>query len=480
MDFLVPENHTFHIAFLSRLLGIHKKCNIIDTHYNISLNTIPDYTDYYNNLIKQVPSAKNYIKDINFFLRNYTIFKQRIAINEYILLNKTKNIKETEIEFIKFIERKGLIPIGSHLFGKNPENTKAFIKWSIEHMYKRIPSNHEICFHATECIHKTDTIVSWLMLLFTCEEGMTFKYNEFFSEYTEKNKRVAVVFCGYVRNYEKVCASHLKLIEQPNVDIFIHTWSDIGLKSNNLQSQWLNNDSPDIDIDKLKSLYKPVKIKIENNKDILPNLSLINKISPIFAYNGQAKDDCSKYINSQLYSIHEAYKLIEEYENEKGFKYDGIIKLRFDFQVKYFSYNGILSDIDTDAVWFAHCHLNHHGHSGGGGGCKICDSEDGNLKKHTKHSNDICDIWFYGKRDVVKEAFELYLHGLEIMQKNHNQNLDKYKNVSHSIDKEFIYIHNTNDIERNIVCFYPERLLREHLNSFHCKSSINIQGYLCT
>ena len=135
---------------------------------------------------------------------------------------------------------------------------------------------------------------------------------------------------------------------------------------------------------------------VENNEDLLDSFSLSGKISPIFLYSGQAKDDATKYINSQLYSINAAYKLICEYEIEQGFKYDAIIKLRFDYNISHLNFTKIQEEIADDCMYFPHADCNSHKHAGGGGGCISCDK----LLAHDNHTNDLCDIWFYGNRET--------------------------------------------------------------------------------
>ena len=206
-------------------------------------------------------------------------------------------------------------------------------------------------------------------------------------------------------------------------------------------------------------------------------LSLKDKISPIFAFNGQAKDDCSKYINSQLYSIYQGYKLVEEYEEEHNFKYTAIIKLRFDFYMKHFDKTAFINDIQQNVVWFPHGLCNNHRHYGGGGGCNTCDRTNTPCQNHT---NDLCDIWFYGKHDLVQNACELYLTSYDIMNTNHESNLARYKSIRHIQNNNYVYIIDFKDIEQNIVCYYPERLLREQLKNILCKSSKNIQGGIYT
>jgi hypothetical protein len=291
-----------------------------------------------------------------------------------------------------------------------------------------------------------------------------------------KNKRIAVLFSGYMRDYKYT--SHIPIINSIYTDVFIHTWADTGFKNMKRHidnNKWLLDDNKLIDFNLLIRQYCPVKISVENNRGKLNEFSLINKIDPIFLYSGQAKDDASKYINSQLYSLYMAYKLMCDYENEHNFKYDGIIRLRFDLNIVNIDWTGIFEDIDTNNMFFPHAACNNHKHCGGGGGCLSCDK---NIE-HDKHTNDICDLWFYGKRDIVAIGCELYLNSLKILEENHEHNLQELeKSKIYKKHGNFVYISHMIDIEEKFVCFYPERLLREIYKDIPCMSSKHLCGKL--
>lgn len=470
MDIIVPDEYVFHINFLLKLLKID---NIVGINKPINKELLQETRDYYNAL------------NLNINIDNLkTLDISKISESEKDKLLEQKNIQDTEQDILIKLGKSNIIPIELSMFHNDLITTKIVINWTINKFFNRKSTKKELDLHAINCKNTNTSLLGWLIRLYLSTEGLKYNCNYLYGLNGKQNEeikkedittsRIAVVFCGYARRYQKICEFHKKLIDIPNVDVFIHTWDDIGLKSRDHQTNiWIDVNSPKLDIDYMKSFYNPKKIKVENNHEILNTLSLKDKISPIFAFSGQARDDCSKYINSQLYSIYEGYKLVEEYENEHNFKYTAIVKLRLDFYMKYFDENAFLNDIQQNVIWFPHATCNNHRHAGGGGGCNTCDRMNIACKDHT---NDICDIWFYGKRDLIQKAFEIYLTSYDIMQTNHENNLNRYKLTRHKEDNNYVYIIDFKDIEANIVCYYPERLLREQLKNILCKSSRNIQG----
>jgi hypothetical protein len=453
----VPTAYAHHIAFLTKCMNL-RNVNIVRPPDNFILTS--EIIEYYK--------TYDQITDLTGFLENNAVFA---PINSNITHSIQGNdISHVEITFLQYLHSLKIIPATTS-FGIDKSITREFINWSIESLFHRKAQSGELLHHTNKAIYYKQTILGWLIELFFCQEA-----NPLFRPIKNKNPRLAILLCGYVRNYKNVIAHQRKLLDYPFVDVFIHTWDDHGFKNHGslINKEWIKPNNPKIDLDNIHDTYHPVKVKVENNQQVLPTLSLRGKVSPIFVFHGQAKDDCSRYINSQLYSIYEAYKLMEEYENENNFKYDGIIKLRFDFLLGHVDIVNILNDIEKDAVWFPHARYNHHGHHGGGGGCISCDRSI----PHDDHTNDVCDVWFYGKRNSAQKACETFLHGERIMKENHTTNLQKYKSTRHIEDtnQDIVYIVNFQDIEKNIVCFYPERLLRENLKGIKCLSSMNLRG----
>lgn len=355
------------------------------------------------------------------------------------------------------------------LIAKMFDITEPFmLEKTLVHFMKRDVSEEELTAHESNNHKKNINVFKWVCILNARIEEYKSIYNV-----SVKQKRLAVVLSGYLRSWQY--QSHRPLIEAQNVDIFIHCWSEYGFKNKMrlIDNIWLSNMDSDIDADKLKDIYKPVKIIVEDNRKILDSFSLLGSISPICLYSGQAKDDATKYVNSQLYSLNAAYKLVCEHEIENGFQYDGILRLMFDYQIECIDMQSMFKDLDLAELYFPHANCNSHKHTGGGGGCLLCDKN----KEHDKHGNDLCDLWFYGRRDLIGPACEMYLKAFEVLSKNHGSNIEMLKCSNYSVNKDScVYINNTRDIEEKFICFYPERILREVLCGTCCKSSKRITG----
>lgn len=467
INIIIKNEYQYYVSILLRLLSI-KNINII---YSNTYNDHDNLFNTYLNINKHVYNKLkvNVIEDnLITFLNTYSYFHYAYK-NCEIQCFSPSCIKDIELEIFPLIEH----IIGVKIDLKNPE----FIKWSIKHFYNRIPNENEISHNI-----ENNDIITWLFLIYFSEESKSNGLYNTFSNRSIYNRKIAVIFTGHIRNLEHVYKSHKALIYHPNIDIFIHTWDDKGLKSKDTNKQWIQDDQEKVSIDYIKDLYHPVGICMENNKCMLKDLSYVGKISPIFLCELQAKDDASKYINSQLYSIYQAYLLIEKYQKDFEYEYEGVIKLRFDFNIEHTDLFEIFKNIsepkNCNAVYFPHPVFNCHFHSGGGGGCILCHQEKDN-KLHKKHNNDICDIWFYTDKHLMKYVCELYLYTLDILKKNHENNLKFLleNKVKFYIQEEFIYVI-LPDVEKEIVCFYPERMLREHLENYHCKNSMHIKGKL--
>lgn len=346
---------------------------------------------------------------------------------------------------------------------------------TISHLVKRDVNEKELRFHSENNKKIGVNTFMWVCILNCCNETATLGYRDTFvnafKNMPKCRPRIAVLFSGYLRQNKHI--SHAQLINSPHVDIFLHTWADKGFKNERrlIDRSWLSEKASPISADSISKQYAPKKMLVEENA--LDSFSLVGKISPIFLYSGQAKDDATRYINSQLYSIWASYDLMKQYEEEQGFRYDAVMRMRFDFNITSIDWPGILEDIKNDCIYFPHAGCNGHRHAGGGGGCLSCDSGH----EHNKHTNDICDIWFYGKRDVAERACQLYEKGLGIMEANHEANMKTlYEHKAYSEKNGFVYVASTRDIENRYVCFYPERLLREGLEGTPCKSSRRMSG----
>ena len=141
--------------------------------------------------------------------------------------------------------------------------------------------------------------------------------------------KVALCFSGQPRcidyGYKFINNTILK---QYNPDIFIHTWWN---NDNDINRVWnwkheeckddLNSLSDNNTLNKIKKLYKPIKMNIEKEYVPKTNLSYIKCLEGSeFVYN----------MYSMFNSIYKSNELKKEHEKKNKFKYDVVIRCRFD------------------------------------------------------------------------------------------------------------------------------------------------------
>lgn len=150
--------------------------------------------------------------------------------------------------------------------------------------------------------------------------------------------KTAVIFSGQIRTAKKNYLSiKNNIIDKYNADVFIDTWCP----KNNIidhRGKILPNDST---IDELIDLYEPKLLMVEdfNKSPIVSNIiNLVNNEN----YIKQGYDTSfaweTKPVNVFImhYKINRANKLRNQFQVMSGFKYDCIIRIRFDLEVDYF------------------------------------------------------------------------------------------------------------------------------------------------
>jgi hypothetical protein len=308
-------------------------------------------------------------------------------------------------------------------------------------------------------------------------------YNEaniinYFKNYSPKNK-ICINYSGHVRNYNSFFENTNNFfLKKLKADIFIHTWDDYGFQNKDTSRVWLKNDFKKINFNDINQKFKPKKILIENQSGKIDFFSFKEE-KTFFYFDGQAKDNASKYINAQLYSIYKSNLLKLNYENENKILYDLCIRIRFDFyidkNINLESLCEILYDTrESDKILYIANPINTaHGHPGGGGGCKKCEDlyknkdNDGELYSH-KHGNDICDIIIIGSSKTMNYYSSLYFVSKKIYDENSRDNdrIIKDKNIKIKTDRNMCYILTYHDIENHVFCYYPEKLLRKYLEGY--------------
>ena len=134
--------------------------------------------------------------------------------------------------------------------------------------------------------------------------------------------KVAVCLSGHLRTYDKCIHSLMSHIVYPlKADTFIHTWGYIGNPYSTKGSIDHRHMRALTDVDKSKviKLYKPKKIIIEPGT-----------VSPMPEKDKQFLNQFTGPMYDMFYSIKKSNDLKIEYENENHFKYDVVIRARFD------------------------------------------------------------------------------------------------------------------------------------------------------
>jgi hypothetical protein len=117
--------------------------------------------------------------------------------------------------------------------------------------------------------------------------------------------KIAVCISGQVRTAIPGYLSFKSFFEDMNIDVFIHTWDKTTIRAG--RQQIVIDEGPDV-IEKIKELYQPVKLVQEKSRTWDPLMSF----------------------GSMFYSIMQANQLRLDYQIEKNFQYDLVIKYRFD------------------------------------------------------------------------------------------------------------------------------------------------------
>ena len=141
----------------------------------------------------------------------------------------------------------------------------------------------------------------------------------------DKKLKIALVFYGQPRisNIDSYNSIKEKLLDVYDCDVYIHTWWSKEDYINNLsymKSPWSQAKDLQVkdNIDEiLQKMYKPKVLKCEKIKNFMEVSDKLKLVSN--AYNNI----------SQMYTINEASKLIENHE-----QYDFIIKLRLDIVIQ--------------------------------------------------------------------------------------------------------------------------------------------------
>ena len=249
-------------------------------------------------------------------------------------------------------------------------------------------------------------------------------------------KKIALCISGYLRTFEECYPTILKNIIQDNdVDIFIHTYNKIGNSSG-----WRHpiDLSEDINMEFLESIPYIKMMRVENWDNIKYKFNEFKKIHP--------QTTNINVIGTIFYKIYMCNQLRKEYEIENNVKYDLIIRMRGDqiFEKKInldFPENKILINSypwgDEDYV--------HHFIS------EDCGTDGG--RNETEWINDRFAV---GNSDNIDYLCDLYNHFGELIESA------RFVELEH-----LLYLHlmkNNVELEKRSLQFYvkhkPPRLIK--------------------
>lgn len=145
------------------------------------------------------------------------------------------------------------------------------------------------------------------------------------------NKKVALCLSGQLRSV-KAGYEYIKknLLDQYNVDVFLHTW----------------NNGPSIHWVSIHESYKPL---IAKDSIVFNGESIDRKYPKVASVKHPARNTVSMY-----YSVFMANLLKKEYELEKGFTYDAVVRCRTDYALN------IVPDIlnmELNKVYVPNCRM---------------------------------------------------------------------------------------------------------------------------
>ena len=294
---------------------------------------------------------------------------------------------------------------------------------------------------------------------------------------------VALMLSGHLRNFgkrERFWKNFVK--EFPDVDIFVHTWTDGGERGD---KQWIDVGKNRPNHEAARSTLKPVRMSVENHETLFDELSFREPGVDLYYTNFsgvQTTEDFTKCIGSQLYSVKKCFELTQTHlKNTNSKPYDVYVRVRGDSIVDNFD-NLMTGDVKTyltDDMLVINGSDNHV-HPGGGRGCRKCDLEFisgvSHKRNHRAHSNDVCDIFYFGRFAAMSRVCSMHDHVKDLVRGFHGENkksaknaavkkyLRKFRNVT-TVTSSHVY-------ENIIKCFYPERLIREFMRDYWVVSDI--------
>ncbi len=168
--------------------------------------------------------------------------------------------------------------------------------------------------------------------------------------------RVALCLSGQPRFFDKASSYFEKsVLSKFNCDVFLHTWFDESKVGQPYSCAAWNANSSDHyrqdTISKLYEAYQPVSFVIEPEHDVFPTPRKIE------LYETKNTTETTANITfSMFYSICKSLELAFEHEAKNNFKYDCVIRSRFDCAVDCDKLD--FSNLEKNTIYFNDCIAN--------------------------------------------------------------------------------------------------------------------------
>jgi hypothetical protein len=149
-------------------------------------------------------------------------------------------------------------------------------------------------------------------------------------------KRIAICLSGQLRTFETAYPGILRYFNSVNPDYFIHTWSANTWHKKNVEKviPHIHTQIDEDDINLAVSIFNPKKYQIDKNKIFDVDMS-----------------------QSQQFSAMSSNELKKQYEIENNFKYDVVVKCRFDIIWNPLTEFNI-TNVDEKTIFFSYIDRN--------------------------------------------------------------------------------------------------------------------------
>jgi hypothetical protein len=209
--------------------------------------------------------------------------------------------------------------------------------------------------------------------------------------------------------------------------------------------------------------------KIGSNKEYVE--SILPKTYSHKYFNYSAPE---LYIKSQLHTINESYKMMENYSKKNSVNYDLVIKLRFDCGMRSFLITPkTLQYIRSDKAIFV-TNEGQHRHPFYSNACTTCNTmyDLGMKESHLgNHSNIVCDFLAYGSQKSMKKYCSIIDVYDDMNDAWYEKNIDSGTKKGLLMGGGISSRVNHIDSLFHFVCSYPERMLQLYLRDYMLISS---------